>query len=121
MDCHFFPFSVSCSLFLIFLFFLVNGFLGIVVFEANFEQRQVGTVDVPQVNVLKQKMEVFGITCTDSCVPGRYDYVLCPVVSWFFLFSFFYENFAISSVCIYVVSSKVYLNREYPDYSYCLL
>ncbi|KAF3450214.1 hypothetical protein FNV43_RR06294 [Rhamnella rubrinervis] len=47
--------------------------------QANFEQRQVGTVDVPQVNVLKQKMEVLGITCTDSCVPGRYYNVLCPM------------------------------------------
>ncbi|KAG8647570.1 primase homolog protein isoform X12 [Manihot esculenta] len=31
-----------------------------------------------EVRVLKQKMELLGINCDDSCIPGNYGHLLCP-------------------------------------------
>lgn len=41
---------------------------------ANVEQ----TIGVPKVDVLKQKLELLGIICDNSCVPGHYSNLLCP-------------------------------------------
>ncbi|XP_024455895.1 primase homolog protein isoform X2 [Populus trichocarpa] len=37
-----------------------------------------GMVDSDKVRVLKQKIEVLGIKCDDSCFPGQYYHLLCP-------------------------------------------
>lgn len=36
-----------------------------------------------KVSVLKQKMELLGIKCNDSCIPGKYSHLLCPKVITF--------------------------------------
>lgn len=52
----------------------------VVVFEANVEQNEEQTIGVPKVDVLKQKLELLGIICDNSCVPGHYSNLLCPKV-----------------------------------------
>lgn len=52
----------------------------IVVFEAIVEKMEEQTIGVAKVDTLKQKMELLGILCNDSCVPGRYTNLLCPKV-----------------------------------------
>ncbi|KAM1045299.1 hypothetical protein EV1_035916 [Malus domestica] len=42
------------------------------------EKMEEQIVGVDKVDILKQKMEVIGILCTDSCVPGKYTNLLCP-------------------------------------------
>ncbi|XP_015882528.3 primase homolog protein isoform X1 [Ziziphus jujuba] len=46
--------------------------------SANLDNGKVGKVGLPQLDVLKQKMELLGIICTHSCVPGHYYNLLCP-------------------------------------------
>ncbi|KAJ7949951.1 Twinkle-like protein, chloroplastic/mitochondrial, partial [Quillaja saponaria] len=36
------------------------------------------TIDTPKVDILKHKMEFVGISCDDSCTPGKYHCLLCP-------------------------------------------
>ncbi|XP_050369847.1 primase homolog protein-like [Argentina anserina] len=45
---------------------------------AKVEQHEEQSIDVPKVEVLKQKLELLGINCDSSCVPGHYSNVLCP-------------------------------------------
>ncbi|KAI5332113.1 hypothetical protein L3X38_022241 [Prunus dulcis] len=42
------------------------------------EKMEEQTIGVAKVDTLKQKMELLGILCNDSCVPGRYTNLLCP-------------------------------------------
>ncbi|BBH01220.1 toprim domain-containing protein [Prunus dulcis] len=44
------------------------------------EKMEEQTIGVAKVDTLKQKMELLGILCNDSCVPGRYTNLLCPKV-----------------------------------------
>lgn len=57
-------------------FFLVeaNGYIKEAIEEGE------GMVDSDKVRVLKQKIEVLGIKCDDSCFPGQYYHLLCPKV-----------------------------------------
>lgn len=57
-------------------FFLVeaNGYI-----KEAIEEGEV-MVDSDKVRVLKQKIEVLGIKCDDSCFPGQYYHLLCPKV-----------------------------------------
>ncbi|XP_062016298.1 primase homolog protein-like [Rosa rugosa] len=45
---------------------------------ANVEQNEEQSIGVPKVDVLKQKLELLGIICDSSCVPGHYSNLLCP-------------------------------------------
>ena len=59
------------------LFFLLQFMTwAVVFFEANVEQ----STGVPKVEILKQKLELLGIVCDSSCVPGHYCNLLCPKV-----------------------------------------
>lgn len=52
----------------------------VVVFVGTAEKMEEQIVGVDKVDILKQKMEVIGILCTDYCVPGKYTNLLCPKV-----------------------------------------
>ncbi|KAJ6313853.1 hypothetical protein OIU78_017491 [Salix suchowensis] len=41
-------------------------------------EQEEGMVGSDKVKVLKQKIEVLGIKCNDSCLPGQYFHLLCP-------------------------------------------
>lgn len=42
------------------------------------DQPEDGSSDLDKLRVLRQKIEVSGITLDDSCVPGRYHHLICP-------------------------------------------
>ena len=65
-------------------FFLVeaNGYI-----KEAIEEGEV-MVDSDKVRVLKQKIEVLGIKCDDSCFPGQYYHLLCPKVRWNYFLNF---------------------------------
>ncbi|XP_009362179.2 primase homolog protein [Pyrus x bretschneideri] len=46
--------------------------------QGTAEKMEEQIVGVDKVDILKQKMEVIGILCTDYCVPGKYTNLLCP-------------------------------------------
>ena len=67
-----------------FLFFLnqtdnnLGFFFGF--FEVHLDSPKDGSSDLDRLRVLRQKIEVTGINLDDSCVPGRYHYLICPKV-----------------------------------------
>ena len=44
----------------------------------HLNQPEDGSSDLDKLRVLRQKIEVSGITLDDSCVPGRYYHLICP-------------------------------------------
>ncbi|XP_004295445.1 PREDICTED: primase homolog protein [Fragaria vesca subsp. vesca] len=45
---------------------------------ATVEQNEEQSTGVPKVEILKQKLDLLGIVCDSSCVPGHYCNLLCP-------------------------------------------
>ena len=69
------------------LLILIFGFSNMIVwivFEDGVEQVVDNNVfDAPKVKILKQKMELLGISLDNSCLPGQYHNLFCPKVSFF--------------------------------------
>ena len=58
--------------------------------EVRLDQPEDGSSDLDKLRVLRQKIEVSGITLDDSCVPGRYHHLICPKVpTLFIIFCYF--------------------------------
>ncbi|RVX00492.1 hypothetical protein CK203_036925 [Vitis vinifera] len=73
------------------------------------DQPEDGSSDLDKLRVLRQKIEVSGITLDDSCVPGRYHHLICPKILDFGtsdhmtrLSSFFLINTAYSGPTDYI-------------------
>ncbi|XP_020209912.1 twinkle homolog protein, chloroplastic/mitochondrial, partial [Cajanus cajan] len=49
-----------------------------VIFEDGVEQVVDNTFGAPKLKVLKQKMELLGISLENSCLPGQYHNLFCP-------------------------------------------
>lgn len=43
-------------------------------------------IDITKLVDVKRKLELVGINCDDSCIPGRYIHLLCPKVYSFYCF-----------------------------------